>query len=129
MVALRTRTKGAVLSVPFSFSALCVAIAPTSVGYQDLAALFTRQPGVSERWPEHLITSPFGTIHAATFSFSLPLGTAVPEPRASQPVNFNPASLDVKVWSGNELLQARPVPDIEYPAINRRLKGDRLPLR
>ena len=70
MVALRTRTAGASFSAPFWLSAFCAALAPTSIGYQDLAALFARQPGVSERLREHMIASPFGTIHAATFSFS-----------------------------------------------------------
>jgi hypothetical protein len=102
MVALRTRTAGASLSAPFWLSAFCAALAPTSIGYQDLAALFARQPGVSERLREHMIASPFGTIHAATFSFSRPIGTSMPEPLGPQPVNFDPRSLDVKVWSANE---------------------------
>ena len=64
--------------MPFWLSAVCAALMPTSIGYQDLAAFFARQPGVSERWREHLIASPFGTIHAATFSFTRPIGTAMP---------------------------------------------------
>jgi len=101
---------------------------PTSIGYQDLAAFFARQPGVSQRWRDHLIASPFGTIHAATFSFSRPIGTAMPEPIGVQPVNFDPRAFDVKAWPGDELLMARPAREIEYPTVNRRLKGDRMPL-
>jgi hypothetical protein len=52
---------------PFWFSAFFLALMPTSIGYQDLAALFAQQPGVSQRWPDHLIASQFGTIEAATF--------------------------------------------------------------
>ena len=81
---------------------------PTSIGYQDLAAFFARQPGVSQRWRDHLIASPFGTIHAATFSFSRPIGTAMPEPIGTQPVNFDPRAFDVKAWPGDEPLFARP---------------------
>ena len=128
MVALRTRTAGASFSAPFWLSAFCAALAPTSIGYQDLAALFARQPGVSERLREHMIASPFGTIHAATFSFSRPIGTGMPEPLGPQPVNFDPRSLDVKVWSANEPPIVRPTLQVEYPTVNRRLKGNRMPL-
>ena len=128
MVASLIRRGGASLSVPMWLSALCAALAPTSIGYQDLAALFARQPGVSQRWHEHMIASPFGTIHAATFRFARPIGTAVPEPLASQPVNFDPRSLDVKVLSADEIPMASPAIDIAYPTVNRRLKGDRMPL-
>ncbi len=128
MVALRARAIGAFSTGPFWFSALCAALMPTSLGYQDLAALFTRRPGVSELWREHLIASPFGTIEAATFSFSRPIGTAMPDPPASQPVSFDPGALDVKVWSANAPPTARPAVEIEYPTVNRRRKGDRLSL-
>ncbi len=125
--ALRSRPIAA-FSGPFWFSALCAALVPTSVGYQDLAAFLARQPGVSQRWRDHLIASPFGTIHAATFSFSRPIGTAMSEPIDAEPVNFDPRSFDVKVWSGNERSVARPALQIEYPTVNRSLKGDRMPL-
>ena len=118
-------------AVPFLFlaSAVGAALMPTSIGYQDLAALLARQPGVSERWRDHLIASPFGTIHAATFSFSLPLGTAMPRPLGSQPVNFDPGALDVKTWSAGAPALIRRAIEIAYPTVNRRLKGDRLPVQ
>jgi hypothetical protein len=128
MVALRIRATTGAFSGPFWLSALCAAFTPTSTGYQDLAAFLARQPGVSERWRDHLIASPFGTIHAATFSFSRPIGTSMPEPLDAQPVNFDASSLDVKVWSVDEPLLARPALQIEYPTVNRRLKGDRMPM-
>jgi len=112
----------------FWLCALGAAFAPTSIGYQDLAALLARQPGISERWREHLIASPFGTIHAATFSFVRPIGTAMPRPFAAEPVNFDPRSLDVKTWSLEAPSLARPAVEIAYPTVNRALKGDRLPL-
>src|SRR5208282_412415 len=126
MVALRTRSTGA-FSGAFWLSALCAAFTPSSIGYQDLAAFFARQPGVSERWRDHLIASPFGTIHAATFSFVRPIGTAMPEPFGAQPINFDPRSLNVKTWSVDAPPMARAALQIEYPTVNRRLKGDRLP--
>ena len=129
MVALALRRRLAdAFSGLFWLSAVCAALMPTSIGYQDLAAFFARQPGVSQRWRDHLIASPFGTIHAATFSFSRPIGTAMPEPTGAQPVNFDPRAFDVKTWPGDELLMARPAREVEYPTVNRRLKGDRMPL-
>src|SRR5579862_8814110 len=129
MVALALRRRPAdAFSGLFWLSALCTALMPTSIGYQDLAAFFARQPGVSQRWRDHLIASPFGTIHAATFSFSRPIGTGMPEPEGLQQVNFDPRALDVKVWSANEPPVVRQTLQVEYPTVNRRLKGDRLPL-
>jgi hypothetical protein len=127
MSALRSLSVPA-FSGPFWLSAFCAVLAPTSIGYQDLAALLARQPGVSERWRDHLIASPFGTIHAATFSFSRPIGTAMAGPADVQSVNFDPRALDVKVWSGSAPPTAWPAVQVEYPAVNRRLKGDRMPL-
>jgi Cell Wall Hydrolase len=128
MVALRIRSWAASAS-PFWFGALCTALAPTSIGYQDLAAFLAQQPGVSERWRDHLIASPFGTIHAATFSFSRPIGTTMSEPVGARAVNVDPRSLDVKVWFGNNGSPlVRPALQVAYPTVNRRLKGNRMPV-
>lgn len=128
MVALRSRPLAA-FTCSFWFSALCAALAPTSIGYQDLAAYLAQQPGVSERWRDHLIASPFGTIHAATFTFSRPIGTTLSEPTGAQRVNLDPRSLDVKVWFGNNGSPlVRPALQVAYPSVNRRLKGNRMPL-
>ena len=54
---------------------------PRSIGYQDLVALMARQSEVSQRARAHMMASPFGTIHAATFSFPQPVGTH--DPRAA----------------------------------------------
>ena len=123
----RTRPAGA-FSGPLLLSAICAGFSPSSIGYQDLAGFFVRQPIVSENRHEHLLPSPFGTIHAATFSFSRPLGTTIPAPLETQPVSFNPQSLDVKTLSVDEPTMARPALPVEYPTVNRRLKGDRMPL-
>jgi spore germination cell wall hydrolase CwlJ-like protein len=128
MVALRDRPLAA-FSVSFWLSALGVVFAPTAIGHQDLAAYLARQSGgASEHWRDHLIASPFGTIHAATFSLPRPLGTTVAEPPDVQVISFDPRSLDVKVWFGNNgSALARPRQAI-YPSVNRRLKGDRMPV-
>lgn len=129
MVALALRRRPAdAFSALFWLSAICTALMPTSIGYQDLAAFIVRHSGVSQRWRDHLIASPFGTIHAATFSFTRPIGTAMPEPIGPQPVNFDPRAFDVKAWPNDERLMIAPAREIDYPIVNRRLKGDRMPL-
>ena len=128
MVGSRSWRAGGFSSARFWLSAFCAALMPTSIGYQDLAALLARQPSVSQRWRERMIASPFGTIEAATFSYGRPIGTAMPQPPGYQLVNFDPRSVEAKAWSIDEPLSARPAAQIAYPTVNRRLKGDRLPL-
>src|SRR5690242_5439625 len=80
MVVSRSRPKGAKHYASFGLSVLVMGLLPRPVGYQDLAALMARQPDVSQRARAHMMASPFGTIHAATFSFPQPVGTVIPEP-------------------------------------------------
>ncbi|MDQ2954377.1 MAG: cell wall hydrolase [Pseudomonadota bacterium] len=102
---------------------------PTPIGYQDLAALIARQPGVSQRARAHVLGSPFGTIHAAMFAFPRPIGTAMPAPLGYQLANFDPRSLDVTGSIPNsprfDPLSPPPAP-VEFPTVDRRLKGDLL---
>jgi hypothetical protein len=125
MVASRIGVTGACCSARFWFSACCIALMPTSIGYQDLAALITRGHASPAQW--HLIASPFGTVEAATFRYSRPVGSAIPEPLGFQTVNFEPRSLDAFSWKVDEPLTVRPTHQIEYPSVDRRHKGDRLP--
>ena len=113
-------------SAPFWFSAFFLALMPTSVGYQDLAALLAQQPGVSQHWRDHLIASPFGTIEPATFSYGRPIGTSVP--LGYQTVNFDPSAVAADSWQIDAPLNATSAEQVEYPTVNRRLKGDRLPV-
>jgi spore germination cell wall hydrolase CwlJ-like protein len=113
-------------SAPFWFSAFFLALMPTSIGYQDLAALFAQQPGASQRWREHMIASPFGTIERTTFSYGRPIGTAMPEPLGYQTVNFDPNAVAANGWRIDGPLNTQlAAPAVEYPTVNRRLKGDR----
>jgi hypothetical protein len=125
MVASRIGPKG---GMPFGLGVFCIALMPTQIGYQDLAALLARQPAVSARWRQHVIASPFGTIHAATFSFSRPVGTAMPEPPDYRLANFDPRSLEATGALAAPPPAGRAEPEIEYPTVNRALKGDRLPV-
>jgi len=81
--------------------------------------------GASPSW--HLIASPLGTVEPATFSYTRPIGTAMPEPLGFQNVNFDPRTLDAYAWKIDEPITVRHARQIEYPAVNRAHKGDRLP--
>jgi Cell Wall Hydrolase len=124
-VASRIGVVGAPFTARFWFSAFCIALMPTSVGYQDIASLIARERGASTSW--HLIASPFGTIESATFNYTRPVGTAMPEPVGFVKVNFDPRSLDAYAWKIDEPLNAPQPRQIEYPTVDRAHKGDRLP--
>ncbi|MGN6747430.1 MAG: cell wall hydrolase [Xanthobacteraceae bacterium] len=97
---------------------------PTSIGYQDLAALSARERAhPPSHW--HLIVSP---VQAATFSYSRPIGSAIPQPLGFQTVSLDPRSLDAYSWKIDEPLHARPARQIEYPSVERSHKANRLPV-
>src|SRR5271155_1482169 len=79
MFVLRNQPKGARMA---SFGiGLCVfALMPTEVGYQDIASLLARQPGVAERWQSR-VSSAASNIQVATYSFGHPIGTSTPSSR------------------------------------------------
>jgi len=120
-------------SAPLWFSAFFLAVIPTSVGYQDLAALVQWHVGLSQRWREHLIASPFGTIEPATFTYGRPIGTSIPVPPLYQTVKFDPdatdADADANFWRVDAPLNVQVAAPAQYPTVNRRLKGDRQPVR
>ena len=128
MVASRVRVIGAYYPARFWLSAFCAGLMPTSIGYQDLAALIAHEHAAPAGAIAHMIASPFGTIEPGTFNYSRPIGTAIPEPLGYfQNVNFDPRSLDAFSWKIDEPLTTRPARQIEYPTVNRDNKGDRLP--
>ena len=98
---------------------------PTSIGYQDLASFIAHERGAPVGW--HLIASPLGTVQAATFNYTRPIGTTIPEPPVFEDVNFDPRSLDAYAWKIDEPLTATHSRQIEYPTVNRAGKADRLP--
>ncbi len=112
----------------FGLVVFLLAMTPAPIGYQDLAALIARSPAVSERWRQHILASPFGTIHAATFSFPRPLGTLIPEPLQYQLANFDPRTLEItgSIPRSRGLDPLDDSPPLEFPVPNRRLKGDLL---
>lgn len=125
----RIRPKG-VVRAPFGLSALAFLLMPTAIGHQDIGALIARQPAVAERWQKHVIASPFGTIHAATFSFPRPIGASIPEAPGYQLASIDPRELELTAT----IPEQKPAPQMRrlplaFPVIDRRLKGDRLVAR
>jgi len=128
-MASRTLALGSRGSTRFWFSAFFIALMPTSIGYQDIAALMTEHPAAPVFSQQHLIASPFGTIEPPTYTYGVrPIGTAIPQPPAIMRINFDPRSFDRKDWLIDGSLNEAPAAQREYPTVNRQLKGDRLPL-
>jgi spore germination cell wall hydrolase CwlJ-like protein len=127
MFVLRNQPKGARLA---SFGlGLCVfALMPTEIGYQDIASLLARQPGVAERWQKRVFSAA-SAIQVATYSFGRPIGTSSP-----QSATFRLASLDNNqgidiTGSVTRNPIAAPPPRYQaadFPKVDRSLKGDRL---
>src|SRR5256885_5451288 len=104
---------------------LVFVLTPTQIGYQDLAPLVAQQPAIAESRRDHLIASPFGTIHAATFNLPRPVGTSIPEPPMVRLASLTVPS-DVVGSIGVSARSARRQSAIPFPTINRAGKGDRL---
>jgi spore germination cell wall hydrolase CwlJ-like protein len=126
MSVMRNRPKGARFA-PFGLGLCLFALIPTEVGYQDIASLLARQPGVAERWQKRVFSA-VSTIQVATYSFGRPIGTSTP-----QSVSYRLASLDnqgIDITGSvtrNPLVQAPPrYQASDFPKVDRTLKGDRL---
>lgn len=116
----RRRRRGA---ASIAIGAMLIALPPERIAFQDLGALLARQPGVAKRWQQHLIASPFGTIHAAMFSLPRPVGTAIPHPPIYALANFDPADITSSI--GKQPLGDATAP-LQFPKANRKAKQDSL---
>jgi len=125
MVPSRNGPKGAEVA-SFGLAILVYVLTPTQLGDQDLAAPAAERPAMAARWRERLIASPFGTIHAATFSLPRPVGTSIPEPPLVRLASLGSASDVVGSIGINPYPPRRDHSQIAFPTINRAAKGDRL---
>src|SRR5436305_5072867 len=127
MSVLRNRPKGARFA---SFGlGLCVfASVTTEIGYQDIASLLARQPGVAERWQKRVFASAVASIQVATFSFGRPIGTSSRASATFQLASLDNHGIDITgALTRNPLLRAPPhYQASDFPSVNRALKGDRL---
>jgi spore germination cell wall hydrolase CwlJ-like protein len=125
MSVMRNRPKGARIAF-FGLAFLIFALNPTEIGYQDIASLLARQPGVGERWQKRVLSAVSG-IQVATYSFGRPIGTSMPQAGVYQLASFDGSGIEGQALTRNHLLQAPPhYQASDYPKVNRTLKGDRL---
>ena len=97
---------------------ILLAMMPARIGPPG-AVRAVAPPAASPFFRAHLIASPFGTIHAATFRFSQPVGTEIPDfPSLHLPAYT--VDGDATLSDGDEDGRR------EFPEITRSLKGPRL---
>lgn len=126
MSVLQNGPKGARWA-SFGFAVTVFGLLPTEIGYQDIAALIARQPGVAQRWQKHALASPFGTIHAATFSIPRPIGSSIPRPPVRLASLRSGGGDTTGSIARDPLGQViRPAQPHEFPIVDRTAKGDRL---
>jgi spore germination cell wall hydrolase CwlJ-like protein len=123
---MRPGPKGARFA-SFGFGLCVFALMPTETGYQDIASLLARQPGVAERWQKRVFSAA-ASVQLATYSFSLPIGTSAPQSATYQLARFDVVRSDVTgTVPRNPVLQAAPrYQPSDFPKVDRTLKGDRL---
>jgi hypothetical protein len=99
---------------------------PTEIGYQDIAALLARQPGVAERWQKRVFSAG-ASIQLATYSFGRPIGTSSP-PATLMLASLDGQAVDItRSVPRNTVLQPPPhYQASDFPKVDRTLKGDRL---
>src|SRR5262245_24588829 len=116
----RRRPKGVI-----TFGLSLLTLIPSVIGEQDLFAQVTRSLELS-RTREYAIST-FGTIHEANFKLPQPVGTIIP-----QPLTYTLASLDHRELDatgsvrGQERLELPALRELDFPKVQRRLKGDML---
>jgi spore germination cell wall hydrolase CwlJ-like protein len=123
MLSVRNQPKSARFAF-FGFGLCLFALTPTEIGYQDIASLLARQPGVAERWQKRVFSA-VSTIQVATYSFGRPIGTSSP-----QAALYQLASLDNSDITGSlprrSVIQPPRYQAADFPTVDRTLKGDRL---
>src|SRR3984957_7364803 len=126
MSVLRNRPKG-VRFASFGLGLCVFALIPTEIGYQDIASLLARQPGVAERWQKRVFSAA-STIQVATYSFGRPIGTSYPRAATYQLASFGDQGSDITgSLTRNPIAQTPPrYQASDFPKVDRTLKGDRL---
>ena len=110
----------------FGFALGIFTLMPNEIGYQDIASLLARQPGVGERWQKR-VTGAAATIQLATYSFGRPIGTSAPESATYRLAGLDGAAPDITgSIPRNSVLQAPRYQPSDFPKVDRTLKGDRL---
>jgi spore germination cell wall hydrolase CwlJ-like protein len=127
MSVKRNRPKGARFAL-FGLGLCVFALAPTEVGYQDIASLLARQPGVAERWQKRVFSAA-STIQVATYSFGRPIGTSTPQSVTYRLANLDNQGIDITGSVTRNPIAQPALPRYQasdFPKVDRALKGDRL---
>lgn len=131
-IVVRNQPKEA-LAASFGFGLAVFGLLPTEIGYQDIASLLARQPGVAERWQKRVFASSANAIQVATFSFGRPIGTALPAMARLQLAKLgggDPHADDSDITGSIPRNPVIPAPRrfqaSDFPKVDRTLKGDRL---
>jgi len=128
MSVLRSRPKD--VRIASFVLGLCIfSMMPTEIGYQDIASLLARQPGVAERWQKR-VSSSASNIQLATYSFGRPIGTSSPQAPRYRLASIDPGDITGAVTRSSPI--AAPPPRYQasdFPKVDRSLKGDRLVTR
>lgn len=125
MSVLRNHPKGARFA-SFGIGLCIFALMPREAGYQDIGSLLARQPGVAERWQKQVFSAA-SSIQLATYSFSRPIGTSVPQSAMVRLASLDGRDITGTISRGNPTLQAPArYQASDFPKVDRALKGDRL---
>lgn len=125
MSVLRNHPKGARFA-SFGIGLCIFALMPRETGYQDIGSLLARQPGVAERWQKQVFSAA-SSIQLATYSFSRPIGTSVPQSAMVRLASLDGRDVTGTISRGNPTLQAPTrYQASDFPKVDRALKGDRL---
>ena len=125
MSVVRNQPKGARFA-SFGLGLCIFALMPNQIGYQDIASLLARQPGVAELWQKRVFSAA-ASIQLATYSFARPIGTSAPESATYRLASLERDSGITGAVTHNPILQAPPrYQASDFPTVNRALKGDRL---
>jgi len=125
MSVVRNRPRGARFA-SFGLGLCIFALMPSQIGYQDIASLLARQPGVAELWQKRVFSAA-ASIQLATYSFARPIGTSAPESATYRLASLDRAAGIMGAITHNPILQAPPrYQASDFPKVDRTLKGDRL---
>ena len=123
MLSVRNQPKSARFAF-FGFGLCLFALTPTEVGYQDIASLLARQPGVAERWQKRVFSA-VSTIQVATYSFGRPIGTSSPQAALYQLASLENSDI-TGALTRHSVIQPPHYQAADFPTVDRTLKGDRL---
>ncbi len=100
---------------------------PSVIGGPDVSVSTPEAGLVADQAKPHLIGSPFGTIHATTFQFPNPVGSAIPEVARPTLASYSPDEGGVDQAPGRRFVDTyEPQSKRVFPTVDRTRKENRL---